>query len=287
MHDRFGWVCLLSIAAGCVDEPSATVIVCHNANCAHATDPFGDDTLDKLEDSLALTYRGHPAFDGIELDSMWDRQRSACIFAHDFAHVADPPMLATEAADHVATHLREAEEVSWNGERFFVKIELKNEVLAEGTGHTDEELAAHLDCALDMRDRIIAAARARGVELEFGFDSEVIPFLRAIAAHPRWLGKHPYPGVELRLISNVGAVGLEPTDLASIRAPGMGDGIDILSFHATRTPNAVAKEYADLGATLMLWMLDAAPETFGAAEAYEPPYIVTNEVVLFRRWEER
>jgi len=281
------WVVVAALATGCVipeERPEAT-IVCHNANCAHATNPFYDDTLAALDDSLALEHDNRPAIDGVEIDTLWDRRRSLCIFAHDFGTAPAKAELGMEAAERVAKHIETSECVSWSGNRFFVKIELKNEVLADGTPHDEAELAAHLDCVFDMADRIVTAARARGVELELGFDSEAVPLLRAIEAHPRWAGKHPSKGLELRLISNVLSAGLEPRDLDSLT--GDGEGIDILAFHATRTTTGVAHQYKDLGARLMLWMLDVAPETMDAVKEFEPEYIVTNEALLFRRWQLR
>jgi hypothetical protein len=133
---------------------------------------------------------------------------------------------------------------------------------------------------------IIAAATDNGIDLEIGFDSEVIPILRAVVANPRWPGKSPRPDVALRLISNVHAVGLEPSDLESLTAHD-DNGIDTLAFHATRAPTAVIDDYAELGVDLMLWMLDAAPETLAAMHRYEPRFVITSEALLFRRWEEQ
>ena len=284
-----GWIGIVVGLMGCVvpDERPQATVVCHNANCAHATNPAADDTLQMLDDSLALEYRGRSAIDGIEVDTLWDRQRSLCIFAHDFGAVPAVPELGIEAAMRIARHLRDADEVSWSGDRFFVKIELKGEVLADNTQHDDAEVEAHLDCVFDMAQTIIDAARARGIALELGFDSMTVSLLRAAAKSPRWPGKSPYPDVELRLISNMNYPGLEPSDLESLRDPGNGDGIDILAFHATRTPNGIVRSYAELGAALMLWMNDVAPETFDAVHHYEPPYIVTNEALLVRRWTEQ
>jgi hypothetical protein len=280
---------VLAFASGCLmppEERPQALIVCHNANCARATDPSMDDKLATLEESLSLEYRGRPAIDGVEIDTMWDRSRSACIFAHDLEHALDPRELALQAADRVVAHLRRDDDVSWTGDQFFIKIELKPQVTVDGLPHAPEELAAHIDCVFEMADRIIAAAIETGRELELGFDSEVVALLRAVAAHPRWAGKNPYPNVHLRLISSVHAIGLEPHDLRSLTAHAH-DGIDTLSFHATRTPTGVVDDYASLGVELMLWMLDAAPETLSAMHRYEPRYVVTSEAIFFRRWEEQ
>ncbi|MBA3397865.1 MAG: hypothetical protein H0T89_34900 [Deltaproteobacteria bacterium] len=276
--------------AGCgvmpVERPQAT-LVCHNANCAGATEPTADNTLAALDASLALQYRGRPAIDGMEVDTLWDRSRSTCIFAHHFGQLAGPPALGMDAAERVATHLLQSGPVSWSGDRFFIKIELKAEVLIDGTSHSDEEVGHHLACVFDMADRIIAAARQNSIALELGFDSEKVSLLRAITKHARWPGKEPFEDVSLRLIANVASQGLEPTDLPSLQGDSTSEGVDVLAFHATRIPTKVVDDYAALGATLMLWMQDAAPETLDAMRTYEPRYVVTNEATLFRRWGEQ
>ncbi len=278
----------IMLLAGCDVAPvqPRPTLVCHNANCAGATDPTADNTVSALAASLALQYRGKPAIDGVEVDTLWDRSGSTCIFAHHFGQLAGPPVPAMEAANLVATHLLQAGPVSWSGDRFFIKIELKAEVLLDGTSHTEEEASQHLACVFDMADKIIAAARHNGIALELAFDSEKVSLLRAITKHARWAGKEPGDGISLRLIANVASSGLEPTDLPSLRGDHSSDGIDVLAFHATRIPTQVVDDYDALGATLMLWMQDAAPETLDAMHSYEPSYVVTNEATLFRRWGE-
>jgi hypothetical protein len=271
-------------AMGCDRRPQA-VLVCHNANCAHATDPFRDATLAALDDSLALTYLDRPAFDGIELDTVWDAGSGRCRFAHDFEHATDAT--GAEAADRVAAYLAGAgagDGVSWSGDRFFVKIELKDTVSATGAPHSSADLAAHYACALDMYGRIATAAVAGGHELEIGFESQA-DLVRGLVAHPGWPGKEPQAGVHVRLISNARYGGIRPDDLTALRG-NLADGIDILSFHASRIPDGEQQSYLALDVTVMLWMLDAALETFYAMEAYQPAYVVTNEAILFRRWME-
>lgn len=275
-------------ATGCMppaDRPQVQVI-CHNANCARATDPFADDTLATLDESLALEYRGRPAIDGIELDTLWDRESGTCQFAHDLANAKGERGM--DAANRVAAHLRRSGPASWAGDTFFVKIEMKSEVTLAGDPQTPDDLAAHLECSFDMADAIIAAAIESNRQLELGFDSELVATLRQVVRHPRWPGKTPYPGIHLQLLSNVHAVGLEPTDLVSLTSAGdTHDGIDTLAFHATRVPTTLVDDYAELGVELMLWMLDVAPETLHAIRRYEPRYVNTSEALLLRRWGEQ
>lgn len=279
-------IAIIAVAlAGCTlpDARPHSVVICHNANCARATDPFVDDTMATLDESLRLEYQGRPAIDGVEIDFLWDREHARCVFAHDLA-IAEPAMVA---ADRVAEHLAQPGEVSWTGDRFFVKIELKPAVTVDGAPHTPGELAAHVACAFDVADRIIAAGRANGRSLELAFESEEMAIVRAVAANPRWPGKQPYPDVALRLITNVATPGLEAADLGSLASDTNDHGVDILSFHATKTPTGVVERYESFDVELMLAMFDAAPETFEAMTRFEPAYVVTSEALLLRRWEER
>lgn len=274
---------VIPAVGGCDRRPNG-VIVCHNANCAHATDPFKDATLESLDDSLALRYLDHPVIDGMELDTVWDRANQRCMFAHDFEHPDTPSGL--DAADRVAAYLAQPTDfVSWNGNYFFVKIELKPQVTRTGEAHSDDDFAQHYACVFDMADRMIAAAVAHGRDLELAFESEAT-IIRGIPVHPRWYGKEPQPNVHVRLIANVQSGGLSPSDLASLRGDTDTTGIDILSFHASRIPDGQQGSYLALEVSVMLWMLDSTLETFYAMEAYQPDYVTTNEAVLMRRWME-
>jgi hypothetical protein len=274
---------LLALATGCDRRPQA-VLMCHNSNCAHATDPSADDTLASLEDSLALEYLGRPPIDGVEIDTLWDAERSLCLFAHDFAKPVDET--AMDAVALVEQHLLGLGPITWDGEAFRVKIESKAAVTPGGAGHSDEDLAAHQACVLDMIDRLLAAAAAGDRDIEFLLDAEDIEFIRSLAVHPRWPGKQPGAGARIRLSANVKDAGLEPDDLVSLTGGDKQDGIDVLVFHSTRFPDGQQQAYEALEVDLMLWMLDASLETFSAAEVYHPEYVNTSEAVLLRRWME-
>jgi hypothetical protein len=269
-------------ALACDERPDA-ILMCHNSNCAHATDPQKDDTIGALQDSLDLEYMDRPAIDGVELDILWDGDTGACLFAHDFG--AGDIVTGVEAASLVAQHLAgPAERVSWRGNDFYVKIEIKAGVSGDGDAHTAEQVDQHLACALDMAELMGAAAIVGGRELQVLFEAEDVAFLRRLPDHPRWRGKSPAPSVEYRFAVNVKAPGLMPSDLESL-GPGTTDrGIDVLAFHSTRFPNGQQQAYDSLGADMLLWMLDTALETLYTAEVYRPKYINTSEAILIRRW---
>lgn len=274
---------LLSIAGGCDRRPQA-ILMCHNSNCAHATDPVADDTLAMLDDSLALEYLGRPAIDGIEIDTVWDARRSLCLFAHDFDKPVDET--AMEAVERVAAHLTRTGPVAWDSDRFHVKIESKATVSPDGDLHGDEDLAAHHACVLDMIERLRDAARLGERELEIMLEAEDVEFVRSITRHPNWPGKQPEAGQRLKLAANVKSAGLSPDDLVSLTGGHREDGLDVLAFHSTRFPDGQQQAYEALEVELLLWMLDASLETFYAAEVYHPAYVNTSEAVLLRRWME-
>ncbi len=281
MTIRLAVIAVLGLV-GCFDRRPAGLIVCHNANCATGTDPFQDANLASLDRSLALKYRDRPAADGMELDTVWDAAGGRCLFAHDFEHQTGA--LGSEAADRVAAYLAQPTDfVSWDGSNYFVKIELKDTVSAAGARHTPEELVKHYDCVFDMYARITAAAVANRRDLVIAFESTVT-LVRGLPSHPMWPGKEPLVGVHVRLIANVESPGLQPEDLASLRGDSSRDGLDILSFHASRIPDALQQAYLALDVQVMIWMLDTALETFDVIQAFEPNYIDTNEAVLLRRW---
>ena len=273
----------LLLLAACDRRPQA-ILMCHNSNCAHATDPAADDTLASLEDSLALTYLGRPPIDGVEIDTLWDSERSLCLFAHDFDKPVDE--LAMDAVDRVTEHMLGADAITWDGVAFRVKIESKAAVTPGGADHSADDLAAHQACVLDMVDRLLEAAVAGDRELEILLEGEDIQFVRSLTAHSRWPGKDPGEGLAIRLEANVKSAGLAPDDLVSLTGGDKPDGIDVLAFHSTRFPDGQQQAYEALDVDLMLWMLDASLETFYAAEVYHPEYVNTSEAVLLRRWME-
>src|SRR5512139_622305 len=93
-------VVVLALVGAC-DRPQPLVI-CHNGNCA-SPDVSRDDTLSALDESLALTFDGIPAVDGVEWDTFWFGAENRCLFAHDLD--GDTMVPASAAAEVVAAHL--------------------------------------------------------------------------------------------------------------------------------------------------------------------------------------
>lgn len=159
---------LVCALAGCMPEYDP-LLICHNANCAGGG-PELDDTMSALRDSLALEYDGRPMFDGIEIDTFlfFDGRTSAstCLFAHDSL---DPASAATpnDAAALVAEHLARPV-ASWNGERFYLKVELKPTVDGANDFHTAKQAIQHVGCVLDM---VEVATRGTQTPVTVIFDS--------------------------------------------------------------------------------------------------------------------
>src|SRR3954468_23925597 len=139
---------VLAMLSGCMPEYD-TLLICHTANCA-GTGLHEDDTLDGLTESLALRTDGRPTFDGVEVDTYlyFDGTESICLFAHDDlapALAAAPGQAASLIADFL-----DQDDVSWNGERFYLKVELKPTVAGTNYFHDSEQLQQHASCALQL-----------------------------------------------------------------------------------------------------------------------------------------
>jgi hypothetical protein len=256
-------------SAGCARRPPDALLICHNANCANPGTADADDTMDALTSSLALEVDGRPALDGVELDSVWDRASGRCLFAHG-ADAAAPDF--SEATRLVTDYLSRPGDVSWNRARFYVKIELKQEVDGGGDAHSAAEAASHADCMLDQLAVLEAAARAHDRALTVLFDSGEASLLLAITQRPRWPGKRTGEQVEVKLEvgydSNVPS-GLEP-DVLTIRWGAIDEGV--------RT------ELAARGKNVLAWGRDPSAATLADLAYLEPTFIGANDGVLVRRW---
>lgn len=172
----------LAVASiGCIGA-SKPLLICHNANCAEGATAEADDTLDALRASLALRMPGgEVAFDGLELDSVWDRRLGRCTFAH----APDPgaPDLA-EATQLVAAHVAAsapglAAHASLASAAFYLKIELKTDV-GGGASHTPDEVAAHVACVTTAARAVVTAGLASHNVVVPIFDSKDPRLLAAI-----------------------------------------------------------------------------------------------------------
>jgi hypothetical protein len=169
-------------AIGCTAPIGDALVICHNANCAEAATLDGDDTLPALHDSLALRGPdGSVVFDGIELDSVWDRALGRCTFAHGPAHGSDGgPAALAEAAAVVAAHIASSPaSAAGHGGTFYLKIELKTDV-GGGAAHTAEEVAAHIACVTAAARVAIAAGAISSNLVVPIFDSDDPGLLAAI-----------------------------------------------------------------------------------------------------------
>lgn len=163
---------LVIAVLGCVGS-SRPLLICHNANCAEGNTVEADDTLGALRASLALrTPGGEVVFDGMELDSVWDRGLGRCTFAHapgpgapDFAQAVAlvAAHVAASAPDHAAhTSAHPA---------LYLKIELKTDV-GGGAPHTPDEVAAHVACVTAAARAVITAGVASHNVVVPIFDSD-------------------------------------------------------------------------------------------------------------------
>jgi len=264
---------LLAFAlAGCaVDAPAPDpIVICHNANCA-GTDRFHDDTLEGLEESLALVTDGRPMFDGLEMDTFlyFDGTQSRCLFAHDDLAPETAPSLEI-AGDMLADHLQK-DVASWNGEQFYWKVELKPTVAGTDLFHTAQQLQQHAACSLALVAQVAARSRHRLTVL-FDSTTECIHNeLKYQLDQPTWAALRDNPNVE---ILHAGPVVPErkciPVDL------------DVRTFYVRRwRDNSV-----DAFRPAMIWM-DARSEnteTVRIIQHLQPEYIATSTAPFVRGW---
>lgn len=292
MRSRVAALALASASAllAACDRP-ASLVVCHNANCAEPADPARDDTLDALRESLALRHAGRPAIDGVELDSFFRGADGVCLYAHDLEDLGESTP-ATSPALVLAEHFAAPGPITFtDGAPFQVFLELKSHVSASTTDrHTPEQRTLHARCAWEIYEILAAAAVANGRTVEVTLSAFAPELLRAL------LDERPAePPVPFRL----GVVQGVPAPLDDQTRP-LGDyrglPIGLFEFHAQWLLDAQyeaftsyrnARGTADAPIDLALFMFSATVETFDVVERYEPRMIVTSEALLFRRWLER
>lgn len=165
-------------AAGCT-PPETPILICHNGNCAEGSPPGADDTLRALQASLALRMPdGRIPFDGLELDSVWDRAGQRCAYGHT-PDPGNPDF--TDAVGAIISYLQTAPvgAAAHSTREFYLKIELKVDV-GDGDTHTADEVAAHTACVTAAEDAAIAAGRVAGNPVAPIFDSDDPKLLAAI-----------------------------------------------------------------------------------------------------------
>lgn len=252
---------LVLALVGC-DRPNPLVL-CHNGNCV-TPDVDADDTLAALDESLKLQFRGLPVIDGVEIDTL-PAPDGRCLFAHD----SDPSEteLATDAGEMIGTHLADNPRASWNGERFYLFVELKM---------SNEDPDQHAACVLDVMDLVIAGARTGGHELTIGFSSQDPNLLDAVQAH---LPERDTTGVTVLLVGDI----FFP--YASV-APHLADysQLDAMEYHPDFMTEGRYQTYQSLGLDLAQWQFTMTIDAFDALERYRPRWVITNEAELTRRW---
>lgn len=271
---------LIAIAALAACERPATLVICHNANCAEPVDPENDDTLAALEESLALTYEGRPAIDGVEIDSFWRGEDDTCLFAHDLVNA--PMTAAIEPANAIAAHLATPGPLTFSGEPFRVMIELKSVTSNDTTSrHTAVQRDLHARCAWDMYAAISNAAVAHDREVSVTFSAFAPELLRALIANAPVAAPTPYRyGVVLGVPAPLDDQTRELGDYAGIP-------IGLVEVHNQWLTDGQFEAIEGMGAELAFWMFSATVETFAAIDQYEPAVVVASEAQLVRRWLER
>ena len=266
----------LALAAACASPDP--LIICHNANCAGKLVVHRDDTLAALESSLDITVDDRPAYDGIEVDTVWIARQDRCVFAHRDRAAADDAIAAGEA---IAEHLVTAALPSWNGDLFVLKIELKPFVGPDLQEHDADQEVLHADCALEVADIVLAAGAAAGVEVEVIADSSDAGLLRAVRARPRWAEI-----ARRRLSADFGAPRPFTPDTPRL-SDFAGITLDLVELHPGWLPDAAIEAFRSMEVDLVLWMFSASPEILAAVTADDPAYVNTSEAPLVRRWLER
>lgn len=255
------------LAAACGREPAA--IICNNANCVPPIDVNRDNTMEALRQSLALEWHNRPAFDGMEIDTVWDSAGDRCVFTYDY-DTAEGAFDAHQAADEIAAHLR-ATAAGAGRRRFYFKMQNKVPVAPDGDAPTVAELAAHMDCAIDLAEIVESAASEVGRPLTVIFGEDPAQ-LAALVRRPRWIAAAD-TGLDRRLL------------LTLDEAPVGGTGVDVVSIEAT---NLRAEEYAaireiqDRGLDVQLWSRYLSVEIMDALDTIEPTLYDTNDVLSAR-----
>ncbi|MBT8495765.1 MAG: hypothetical protein KJO07_22150 [Deltaproteobacteria bacterium] len=264
----------------CHEVPTA-LLICHNSNCVEPVDTDRDDTVEALEQSLALTRYGRPVIDGVEIDLFWRRQGAECLFAHDLDDL-DVTSPASVPASIIADHLRAPGDISWSGQRFTVFVELKPAVDRSGAQrHSAPERVSHAECALDAFDQIAAGAGDGARQVEVIFTSFEPRLLAALYQHPRW----PRTG---ETVARLGLVRGIPRPLDN-QTPSLADltldlPVTMVETHPDWTRDAEYDAFESAGWEVGMWMFTATAEILDSIERHEPDYVVTGEARLLRGW---
>jgi len=269
---------LTAAVAGCSLGPHDTpgpYVTCHNSNCAHS-DPVRDDTLDALGESLALELEGRATIDGTEIDLIWEPGGQRCVFEHDHVDAAGAPDASVPVAV-LAAHLRDRRELAaWNGERFYLKFELKPGAAPDERQLSPREMETLADCALARSVEVQAAADDAGLALTVMYESQDIMLLRVLRDRPGWRSD---------LAGRQGARQLAVNVYRDVR--GLEDDVGVVTLGWWEVRDGDYTRFQDAkadGVDLMMGGFDATEKALGSYEDVSPTYINTNEAPLVRRW---
>ncbi|MDQ3341282.1 MAG: hypothetical protein M4D80_39510 [Myxococcota bacterium] len=247
---------LAALLAAC--ERPDMLIVCHNSNCVEPQDPDRDDTVEALQESLALG----PVIDGIEMDLLVHEGR--CLFAHDKGE-ALTAIDFSEAAQIVAEHLATRDE----GSRFIVEIELK----------ATDATTTSVDCALAAYDILRAATETRLLELDVGFGSYVPATLRAVGE------RRPAPTANVRTLLVLG-LGIPQPLLDDNHPFSELDNVtlDVVAVHPGWITDTALRAVRSMDVEIAAWFLDFTRETLDGIERVRPYYVTTGQARTLRAW---
>jgi len=255
-------------------------MICHNSNCAEPTDPENDDSIEALDESLALVQDGRPIIDGTEIDLFWRASDSQCIFAHDLASARTE--LATTTAQVLADHLATPGPVTFGDGPFQLFIELKAFVGVEKSQrHTPEQRMLHAACMWEFYKTVTDAAIANGRDMKVfiaSFSPELLAEVirQTPAAVPFPPGYEAFYGVPRPLDSETRPL----SDYAGLP-------IQYVEMHSQWIIDSQYEGLISSGIHIGFFMFSATEEHFAAIEQYEPEWVNTSEARLMRRWLER
>jgi hypothetical protein len=266
---------LAMLALASCDRP-ATLLICHNGNCAEPTDPAKDDTIGAFQESLALELEGRPVIDGIEIDTFWRGSDDTCIFAHDLDNTENTPAIAP--AQELATYFARPGPIGFADAPFEIALELKSKVDTDGNEHSPAQLALHAQCTWDLYTAITTAAVANNRTLRFRIGSFSPELIRAVIdstppATPAPFGFVTFQGIPPPLDP-------ETRPLGDYR----GLPIEAVEFHAEWILDAQYEAVTSAGQEVAFFMFSLTNESFYTIAQYDPVYVTTSEARLFRRW---
>jgi hypothetical protein len=271
---------LALLAAGCIERPTDTLLLCHNSNCAEPHDPSKDDTVGAMMESLALAdERGIPLIDGIELDVF--QHQGQCLYAHDVDHL-DGHIELRDAVQMLADHLTTHPRPSHNGMRFNVKLELKPSV--DGRGDFD----AQITCSLDAYEILRTAALASGLPIEVVFDSYDPALLRGLT--PR------LPSAEAAIWPKLSLdFGIPPPLRAdNYDLDRLDVDLDVIEIHGSWITDTALRALRSRrqrdGRNIVdvtLWSFDLTRETLAQLSDIEPTFALTGQAQTLRAWLDR